>query len=49
MQAIPFVQQEWGLWTEPWVFLVDSEGNVAAKFEGVVSLEEIEAALRQIL
>jgi hypothetical protein len=49
LEVLPFVEQEWGLLTEPWVFLVDSEGNVAAKFEAVVSLEEIEEALRQIL
>ncbi len=49
LEPLPFLEEEWGLLTEPWVFLVDSEGNVAAKFEAVVSREEIEEALRQIL
>lgn len=33
--------EEWGLSTEPWVFVVDADGRVAAKFEGVVSQEEL--------
>ncbi len=33
--------EEWGLSTEPWVFVVDAEGRVAAKFEGVLSEEEL--------
>ncbi len=44
------VTAEWGLQTEPWVFVLDRNGRVAAKFEGVVSLKEltdaIDAALR---
>lgn len=40
---------EWGLLTEPWVFLVDREGNVAAKFEGVVTLDELRQALEPLL
>jgi hypothetical protein len=39
---------EWGLPTEPYIFVVDGEGHVAAKMEGVASQEEIEAALRQV-
>jgi hypothetical protein len=34
----------WGLRTEPWIFVVDGEGNVAAKFEAVVSEDELRAA-----
>ncbi len=49
LEPLPFLEEEWGLLSEPWVFLVDSEGNVAAKFEAVVSPEEIEQALLQIL
>ena len=37
--------EEWGLRTEPWVFVVDAAGFVTARFEGVVSEEEIAAAL----
>ena len=35
-EPVPSVD-EWGLPTEPWVFIVDSKGNVAAKFEGTLS------------
>ncbi len=40
---------EWGLASEPWVFLVDSEGNVTAKFEAVVTLDELEQALSPLV
>lgn len=40
---------EWGLRTEPWVFLVDGEGNVAAKFEAIVTLDELKQALTPLL
>jgi len=40
---------EWGLQSEPWVFLVDAQGIVAAKFEGVVTLDELRDALRPLL
>lgn len=36
---------EWGLPSEPWVFVVDEEGVVAAAFEGVVGDEELAAVL----
>lgn len=41
--------EEWGLLSEPWVFLADSEGNVAAKFEAIVTLEELKQALEPLL
>jgi hypothetical protein len=41
--------EEWRLDTEPWVFAVDSEGIIRAKFEGLVTLRELESALQQIL
>ncbi len=41
--------QEWGLETEPWVFVVERHGGVAAKFEGVVSFDELEAALKPVI
>lgn len=40
---------EWGLQSEPWVFLVDSEGNIAAKFEAVVTMDELTEALTPLL
>jgi hypothetical protein len=36
---------EWRLPTEPYIFVVDGDGRVAAKMEGVASAEEIRAAL----
>jgi hypothetical protein len=40
---------EWRLSSEPWVFIVGADGNIAAKFDGIASYEEIEAALQQTL
>jgi hypothetical protein len=40
---------EWGLQTEPWIFVVDAKGMVRAKFEGLATAREIEAALQQVL
>lgn len=39
---------EWGLPTEPYIFVVDGEGLVRAKMEGVASADEIRAALDQV-
>jgi hypothetical protein len=41
--------EEWSLPSEPWVFVVDREGIIRAKFEGLVTAHELEAALKQIL
>ncbi len=49
LEPLPFVTDEWGLQTEPWVFLVDSQGIITAKFEAVVSFEELESALLPLL
>lgn len=38
--------REWGLASEPWVFLVGADGRVKAKFEGSVSEAELAAAVR---
>jgi hypothetical protein len=40
---------EWRLTSEPWVFIVDRQGRIAAKFEGIMALDEVEAALRVAL
>lgn len=40
---------EWGLDTEPWVFVLDKEGRVAAKFSGPLSPRELLAALKPLL
>lgn len=41
--------KDWNLPSEPWTFVVNRNGRVAAKFEGIVSLEEVEAALKAVL
>jgi hypothetical protein len=41
--------EEWRLRTEPWVFLVDGRGIIHARFEGLVSPQELDVALRQML
>ena len=38
--------RQWGLRSEPWVFLVGRDGRIKAEFEGSVSLAELEAAIR---
>lgn len=43
-EVIPAVS-EWGLPSEPWVFVVDSAGKVAAKFEGAAPPEHLRSAL----
>jgi hypothetical protein len=37
--------REWGIQSEPWIFVVGSDGRVTAKFEGIIALEEVQAAL----
>ncbi|MCC6176064.1 MAG: hypothetical protein IT305_12230 [Chloroflexi bacterium] len=37
---------EWGLSTEPWVFVADSSGRIVARFEGPLTLAEVEDVLR---
>lgn len=41
--------EEWGLRSEPWIFVIDSEGLVAAKFEGMAGLDEVETVVRGLL
>ncbi len=40
---------EWGLPTEPWTFVIDRAGRVHARFEQFTTLEEVEAALKEVL
>jgi hypothetical protein len=40
---------QWGLPTDPWVFMVDRNGMIAAKFEGPAPVAELEPALQQLL
>ncbi len=41
--------KQWNLATEPWTFLVGSDGRIKAKFMGSVSAPELEAAIRRYL
>jgi hypothetical protein len=41
--------QEWRLPSEPWIFVVDGQGIIRAKFEGLTTARELEAALKQVL
>ncbi len=41
--------REWGLPTEPYTFLVGADGLVAARFEGLVTVGELERAVRETL
>ena len=40
---------EWGLPSEPWTFVIDETGRVAAKFEAFTTAPEIEDALLAVL
>lgn len=40
---------EWGLESEPWVFVLDGEGRVVARFSGPLSPTELLGALRPLL
>jgi len=41
--------EEWNLRSEPWIFVVDGAGIVRAKFEGLTTRREVEAAVRRVL
>jgi hypothetical protein len=41
--------REWNLPTEPWTFLVGADGKIAARFEGTVSVNELEQAVNELL
>lgn len=41
--------KEWRLSSEPWIFVVDGKGIIRAKFEGLVTEDELKEALQQVL
>jgi hypothetical protein len=45
--AVPAVS-EWGLPSEPWVFVTDGSGVVTAAFQGVASDDELSAAFAEV-
>lgn len=49
-RLVPVPQmEEWQLQTEPWIFVLDGQGRVVAKFEGIADSTEVRNALRQTL
>ena len=40
--------EEWRLRSEPWIFVVDGQGIIRAKFEGLVTAMELERALQEV-
>lgn len=47
LEPVPAVLA-WGLPSEPWVFVTDNNGRVAAKYEGSVAASELTALLRSL-
>jgi hypothetical protein len=43
------VLNEWGLQSEPWTFVIDSDGLIVSKYEGFVGEKEILESLSQLL
>ena len=41
--------EAWKLQSEPWVFVVDAQGRIAARFEGAASPEELRAAIQAVV
>ena len=39
----------WRLQSEPWLFLIDAKGIIVARFEGGITKEEIEPALKRLI
>ena len=40
--------REWKLPSEPWTFLVGSDGTIKSRFEGTVSANELDAAVKRL-
>jgi hypothetical protein len=38
----------WGLPTEPWTFVIDAKGKIVQRFEGAVSVRELQAAVDKV-
>ncbi|GIW09077.1 MAG: hypothetical protein KatS3mg061_0134 [Dehalococcoidia bacterium] len=43
------VVSEWNLPSEPWIFLINAQGQIVEKFEGGVAPEELNPALERLL
>lgn len=49
LQTFAPTVEEWNLQSEPWIFVVDGQGMIRAKFEGLTTRRELEAALQPVL
>src|SRR5215470_11316525 len=49
MQRLSPTMEEWHLRSEPWIFIVDGDGVIRARFEGLTTRGELETALREML
>ncbi len=41
--------QEWGLQSEPWLFLVDKNGKITGRYEGGITFQELEPDVTKLL
>lgn len=41
--------QEWGLQSEPWLFVVDKDGRIAGRYEGGITSEELEPDVAKLV
>jgi hypothetical protein len=41
--------EEYGLFTEPWLFVIDENGEVSTRIEGAFSVDELEKALKPLV
>ena len=48
LEPVPAVL-EWGLRTEPFIFVIDTDGIVRVKLEGVTDLAELSEAIESVL
>ena len=48
LEMVP-AMSEWGLRTEPWLFLVDKDGRIADRFEGGITYQEIAPAVEKLI
>jgi hypothetical protein len=48
LQSVP-AMQEWGLKTEPWLFLVDKTGTIAGRYEGGITFQELEPEVAKLV
>ena len=46
--AAAWLRRSGGVVTSPWVFVVDRDGRIAARFDNVVRRSDLEAALDRV-